>query len=51
MQPSNESSRENLGNSDPIIVKKENIVMKEARPFAEIDMNKINNVDHNTSLR
>lgn len=49
MQPSNESSRENV-NGDPIIVKKENIVMKESRPFAEIDMNKINN-DQNTSLR
>ena len=49
MQPSNESSRENL-NCDPIIVKKENIVMKESRPFAEIDMNKIN-IDQNTSLR
>lgn len=49
MQPSNESSRENI-KGDPIIVKKENIVMKESRPFAEIDMNKINN-DQNTSLR
>lgn len=47
MQPSNESSRENL-KADPIIVKKENIVMKDSRPFAEIDMNKI---DQNTSLR
>lgn len=42
MQPSDESSRENL-NKDPIIVKKENVVMKESRPFAEIDMNRINN--------
>ena len=50
MQPSNDSeSRENL-KGDPIIVKKENIIMKESRPFAEIDMNKINN-DQNTSLR